>query len=134
MTCPKHDDTNGHVSWKAKQVTIKVNAKIKVFKLNLSFFTYAKLICQVKQRNLTKFLFSLPWLHLQCCVLKKSQCHMTGLPWGIDNAHNNNKGIKLTQDIQRSNEHVQVIQNAKVGMIQFSLVFFTILGDTSITT
>jgi hypothetical protein len=59
---------------------------------------------------------------------------MTGLPWGIDNAHNNNKGIKLTQDIQRSNEHVQVIQNAKVGMIQFSLVFFTILGDTSITT
>jgi len=55
---------------------------------------YAKLLCQVRQRNLTKLLPSLPWLHLQCCVPQKSQCHMTRFPWCIDEAHNNNTGVQ----------------------------------------
>jgi hypothetical protein len=41
MVCPKHDFTNGHASYKAKQETLKINVEIKMFKLQTSSLTYA---------------------------------------------------------------------------------------------
>ncbi len=41
MACPKHDPTIWHASWKAKQETIKVNAKVKMLKLDPSSLIYA---------------------------------------------------------------------------------------------
>jgi hypothetical protein len=94
---------------------------------------YAKLLCQVRQRNLTKLLRSLPWLHLQCCVRQKSQCHMTRFPWCIDEAHNNNKGVQAYTKHPKVKWTCIIIRDAKIGMIQFSLVFSIILRNTSIT-
>jgi hypothetical protein len=41
MVCPKHDLTNGHASYKAKQETLKINVEAKMFKLEPSSFTHA---------------------------------------------------------------------------------------------
>jgi hypothetical protein len=59
---------------------------------------------------------------------KNPNCHMIGLPWDVDKAHNNSKGIKT------HTRHPKVkwtrTSNARVGMMHFSLVFSTIFGST----
>jgi hypothetical protein len=58
MACPKHDPTNGHASYKAKQKTTKVNVEVKVLELNLSSLIM-QLCCQINQKNIT--IFYLTW-------------------------------------------------------------------------
>jgi hypothetical protein len=62
---------------------------------------------------------------------KNSNCHMIGLSRDVDKAHNNSKGIKI------HTRHPKVkwtcTSNARVGMMQFSLVFSSIFGNTLIT-
>jgi hypothetical protein len=50
----------------------KVNVRVRMFKLNPSFFTYA-IISQINQMNPTKNLLNLPWMHILFYALQKSQ-------------------------------------------------------------
>ncbi len=52
-----------------------------------------QLLCQVNQRYLTNISLGFSWLHLQCHLIQNSNCHMGGLPWNVDKAHNHGKGI-----------------------------------------
>jgi hypothetical protein len=40
MACPKQEPTNGRGNWSGEQDTTNVKAKVKVARLDPSFFTY----------------------------------------------------------------------------------------------
>ncbi len=87
MACPKHDPTNGHACWKAKQETIKVNAKVKVFKLDPSSLTYVITLSSKRKESNKDFTWFAIVTPIVLCTLKNPNCHMTRLPWNVDEAH-----------------------------------------------
>ncbi len=95
MACPKHDLTNGYASWKTKQETIKVNAKVKMFKLDLSFCTCAIILSSKPKESSNDCIWFVMATPIMFCTSKNPNCHMTWLPWDIDETQNNNKGIEV---------------------------------------
>jgi len=66
-------------------------------------------------------------------VFKKIIDYMTRLSFVIQKMHNENKCSNFAMDIHKSKFMVQELQNFKVLIMNFSLVFFTILNKISLT-
>jgi hypothetical protein len=64
---------------------------------------------------------------------KKIIDYMTRLSFVIQKMHNENKCSNFAMDIHKSKFMVQELQNFKVLIMNFSLVFFTILNKISLT-
>ncbi len=128
VACLEHNPTNGHASWRVEQKITKVYAKVKVFKLDLSSLTYAIILSsKPKESNKDFTRFAIVAL-AELCISKIPIVTWHGSYEVLMKLTTLTKVSKPAWNIQRSNEHVQIIQDARVGMTHISLALPQYIG------